>query len=131
MFYVYIILLEWYQFDLAGNLPWNHAYDVAVIILAKKVELGKTIKIARLPQVNGPCPTGRKMIISGWGIDVFRPFMHREKLWAVMQECIDARQCTKLSTINPKENLLCVGDSENPLNNGCYGDSGGKFFLCK
>ena len=126
-----MVLLKSYHFAFAGGSPWNQAYDVAVIILEKKVELGKTIKIARLPEENELCPTGRKMIISGWGRDYFRPFMHREKLWAVMQECIDARQCTKLSTINPKENLLCVGDSENPLNNACYGDSGGKYFLCK
>ena len=93
------------------------------------------IKIAHLPKENAPCPTGRRLVISGWGRDKMRPFRSREKLWAVSQECLDKSNCPRQNPdpappdVIPKNNMHCVGDSENSLNSGCYGDSGGKKFL--
>ena len=107
-------------------------YDVAVIILKEDVELSKTIQIAHLPEENAACPDGRNMIFSGWGLDITRPFLDRTmngSLWAVMLECLDNKKCTILDDVPDKENMMCVGDSENPLNNLCVEDTGGKYFI--
>ena len=117
-------------FWLSGNLTvrFNPAYDIAVIVLKEEVTTSATIEIAHLPSANAPCPTGRSLITSGWGKDKMRPLRSLEKLWAVSQECLDLSNCPRLDAgpgVNPKTNMICVGDSENPLNSGCVGDSGG------
>ena len=64
-------------------------------------------------------------MISGWGWDLMRPFRSLDNLYAVTRECLDASNCPRLKDMNPKNNLLCVGDTEIPLNSECKGDSGG------
>ena len=103
--------------------------------MKEEVITSTRIKIAHLPTANAPCPTGRRLVISGWGRDKMRPFRSREKLWAVSQECLDKSNCPRLNPdpappgVIPKTNMLCVGDSENSVNSACRGDSGGKVFL--
>ena len=87
----------------------------------------ETIKIANLPKVNEPCPKGRFLVVSGWGSDATRPFRPNDNLWAVSQKCMNDSSCPRLNDMNPKTNLLCVGDLQNKLNSACYGDSGGIF----
>ena len=91
--------------------------------------LGDTIEIARLPEENAPCPNGKRLVVSGWGKDMTRYMIRsRDNLWAVSQECLNASSCPNLNDMNPKTNMLCVGDSENLLNSACHGDSGGMHF---
>ena len=114
--------------------PQNIYYDIAVIVLDKEVVPNNKIKIASLPAENAACPTGKNMMISGWGIDPLRPSHSmtgspiRPNLWAVMQECLSPSKCPLLSNTNKvtKRNTICVGDAESPSNNACIGDSGGK-----
>ena len=127
---VAIMKMTLFIFRLSGNLSnrFNPAYDIAVIVLEEEVATSATIEIAHLPSEDAPCPAGRSLIISGWGKDKMRPFRSLEKLWAVSQECLDLSSCPRLTAgpgVNPKTNMICVGDSENPLNSGCVGDSGG------
>ena len=91
----------------------------------EEVLTSSKIKIAHLPKENEPCPTGRSLVISGWGWDLMRPFRSLDNLYAVTRECLDASNCPRLKDMNPKNNLLCVGDTEIPLNSECKVDSGG------
>ena len=114
------------------TIRFNPAYDIAVIVLKDEVATSPTIEIAHLPSANAPCPTGRSLVTSGWGKDNMRPLRSLEKLWAVSQECLDLSSCPILDAgpgVNPKTNMICVGDSENPLNSACVGDSGGNLNL--
>ena len=116
--------------------PQNINYDIAVIVLYKDVVPNNKIEIASLPAENAICPPGKTMMISGWGIDPLRPTdpmigsRIRPNLWAVMQECLSPSKCPLLSNTNKvtKRNTICVGDAENPSNNACIGDSGGKIY---
>ena len=110
-------------------IPTNNQYDIAVILLKDEIVPGDTIEIARLPEENAPCPNGKRLIVSGWGKDMTR-YMIRplDNLWAVSQECLNASSCPFLNDMDPKTNMLCIGDSENSLNSACMGDSGGIFY---
>ena len=114
--------------------PQNINYDIAVIVLDKDVVPNNKIEIASLPAKNAACPTGKTLMISGWGADPLRPtelgIPIRHKLWAVMQECLSPSKCPLLSNTDKvtKRNTICVGDAENPSNNACIGDSGGKIY---
>ena len=114
--------------------PQNINYDIAVIVLDKDVVPNNKIEIASLPAKNAACPTGKTLMISGWGADPLRPtalgIPIRHKLWAVMQECLSPSKCPLLSNTDKvtKRNTICVGDAEIPSNNACIGDSGGKIY---
>ena len=105
------------------------AYDVAIIVLKDEIVFGKKIKIARLPDENAPCPKGRTLVVSGWGLDMSR-FLIRslDKLWAVSKECLEASSCPIMDEDGDfKTTMHCVGDPKNLLNSACSGDSGGMF----
>ena len=104
----------------------NPAYDIAVIVLKETLVLGPNIQPANLPEIDKPCPSGRNLILSGWGRDATRPYRSPSNLWAVVQECLNLSSCPRVNNMYPKTNFLCIGDSGNSLNMGCSGDSGGK-----
>ena len=107
------------------------AYDIAIIVLKDEILPGKKIKIAHLPDENAPCPKGRRLVVSGWGVDVSR-FLIRplDSLWAVNLECLDPSICRRTAVESDyKYTMLCVGDPNNLLNDACSGDSGGRFFI--
>ena len=87
--------------------------------------LGDKIKVASLPEEDEPCPTGKHLVVSGWGQDVTRPLRSLDKLWAVVLQCLDPSSCPRLNDMNPKTNMICAGDPERLLSSACYGDSGG------
>ena len=93
-----------------------------------KVELGEKIKVASLPEPNESCPTGKHLVVSGWGQDVTRPLRSLDKLWAVGLKCLDPSRCPRLNDMNPKTNMICAGDPERLLSSACYGDSGGMLY---
>ena len=93
-----------------------------------KVELGEKIKVASLPEPNESCPTGKHLVVSGWGQDVTRPLRSLDKLWAVGLKCLDPSSCPRLNDMNPKTNMICAGDPERLLSSACYGDSGGMLY---
>ena len=111
------------------------SYDIAVIVLEKEVVPNNKIQIASLPEENAACPTGKNMMISGWGDDPTRPdwilSQAKPNLYAVMQECLSPSKCPVLNYTShqPNKNLICVGDAEDPSNSACVGDSGGKVYL--
>ena len=107
----------------------DSAYDIAVIVLKDKLILGPNIQLANLPKLDEPCPSGRNLVLSGWGEDITRPYRSQSNLWAVVQECLNIYSCPRVITMYPETNFLCIGDSENSLNSACYGDSGGKLIL--
>lgn len=90
--------------------------------------LGDKIKVASLPEEDEPCPTGKHLVVSGWGQDVTRPLRSLEKLWAVGLKCLDPSSCPRLNDMNPKTNMICAGDPERLLSSACYGDSGGMLY---
>ena len=78
----------------------------------------------RLPNENAACPGGLSLKLTGWGRDLVRPKRNPvTTLWTVMQKCFNVSECTDYN--GPKESVLCIGDSEMPLNSECRGDSGG------
>ena len=107
---------------------FNWLYDIGLIVLKDKVVLGDKIKVASLPEENDSCPTGKHLVVSGWGQDVTRPLRSLEKLWAVGLKCLDPSSCPRLNDMNPKTNMICAGDPERLLSSACYGDSGGMLY---
>ena len=107
------------------------AYDIAIIVLKDEIVVGKKIKIARLPDEDAPCPKGRKLVASGWGLDMSRfSIRSLDKLWAVSKECLEASSCPIMNQDSDlKTTMLCVGDPNNLLNSACNGDSGGMFYI--
>ena len=82
------------------------------------------IQIAHLPEDDAPCPPNKELILSGWGRDFYNFARPQDKLWAVKQECFNVtKECT-IYTGDP-DLVLCIGDKEQSLNSGCFGDSGG------
>ena len=63
------------------------------------------------------------MVVSGWGDDYNDGNRKTDRLWAAMQEILPRESCG----ISERENkyVLCVGDSTQPKNSVCFGDSGG------
>ena len=108
---------------------FDDAYDIAVIVLKETLVLGPNIQLANLPKIDEPCPSGRNLILSGWGEDIMRPYRSQSNLWAVVQECLNMSSCPRVIDMHPETNFLCIGDSENSLNSACYGDSGGKWIF--
>ena len=110
---------------------FNWLYDIGVIVLKDKVVLGAKIKVASLSEENESCPTGKHLVVSGWGQDVTRPLRSLKKLWAVGLKCLDPSSCPRLNDMNPKTNMICAGDPERLLSSACYGDSGGMYHNLK
>ena len=82
--------------------------------------------MAILPEADSPCPLGKELIVSGWGLDMSNgpPPKTNRYLHAVKQECLDVEECPSIKADDGV--LLCVGDSTTPVNSACMGDSGGK-----
>ena len=80
------------------------------------------VDIVNLPEADAACPKGKKLIVSGWGLDGHNRTKHNQ-LWAVYQECLPLDRCA--ISEEQKGQMLCVGDSEQPRNSACMGDSGG------
>ena len=87
--------------------------------------MNKNVQLANLPEPDALCPTGKVMIASGWGYDMFRnrTYWKREKLWAVKQQCLDISKCPLY--VGDQKYALCAGDPDEPRNSACNGDSGG------
>ena len=89
------------------------------------------IALIQLPHENAGCPSGKMpFVISGWGVDRPKnldvPFLQAPAsrfLQAVRQECLSINECIKKDYHQAL--VWCVGDSTNPQNAGCSGDSGG------
>ena len=59
-----------------------------------------------------------------WGYHELRTDRTKHnQLWAVYQECLPLDRCA--ISEEQKGQMLCVGDSEQPRNSACMGDSGG------
>ena len=104
-------------------------FDIAILVLEEEIVPNEYVKIVNLPEPDAPCPKGMKLIVSGWGFDGHKTNWTTEtevkhnRLWAVYQECLSLDRCA--TSEEQKGQLLCVGDSENPRNSACMGDSGG------
>ena len=110
-------------------------YDIAVLVLKKPAELTRNVRVAHLPLPDAPCPSGKQLVVSGWGRTLTwsgqgtHKITHiRERknrfLWAVKQECVNANQCELYS--GDKNAVLCITDLGNTKNAAYVGDSGGK-----
>ena len=97
-------------------------FDIAILVLEEEIVPNEYIKIVNLPEADAACPKGKKLIVSGWGLDGHNRTKHNQ-LWAVYQECLPLDRC--VISEEQKGQLLCVGDSEQPRNSACMGDSGG------
>ena len=103
-------------------------------MLQEEVLLSDKVQTAKLPNPGAPCPTGKEMVVSGWGAHRWGPpRLYPRYLWAVKQECVARNKCTMLKlycetypnkTSGP-ESILCIGDPDEPQNTACVGDSGG------
>ena len=104
-------------------------YDVAILVLKKPVVLTRNVRVAHLPLPDAPCPSGKELIISGWGSSLIwspdNTIKQRRNrfLWAVKQQCVNANQCDKY--VGDKNAVLCVTDLSNTKNSAFLGDSGG------
>ena len=103
------------------------------MILKRDVTLNDRVLIANLPDENEDCKQfGKTMVASGWGVDATGnpPFVKRNKLWTVKQQCLKDSKCNGYpgKTFNG-EIMICVGDKKQPRNSACGGDSGGKNML--
>ena len=108
---------------------WRKGYDVAIWVLKEDVTINENVKVVTLPEPSNlaKCPSGKVLVVSGWGKDKYRPTRDRRHLWAVEQECLNVSECTYY-TGDPKV-ILCVGDSKKPANSACEWDNGGKNIL--
>ena len=104
-------------------------FDIAILVLEKEIVPNEYAQIVNLPEADAACPKGKKLIVSGWGFDghtmniTTETAVRHNRLWAVYQECLPLDRCT--TSKETKGQLLCVGDSEQPRNSACMGDSGG------
>ena len=98
-------------------------------MLRKPAVLTRNVRVAHLPLPDAPCPSGKELIISGWGSSlIWSPdnTMRQRRnrfLWAVKQQCVNADQCDKY--VGDKNAVLCVTDLSNTKNSAFVGDSGG------
>ena len=109
---------------------WAKGYDVAILVLKTPASLSPNVQIASLPPPDTSCPSGKKLIVSGWGKAIIWGLVDNDVnerynrfLWAVKQECVDIDECTAYE--GDKEAALCVGDLDEPRNGAYRGDSGG------
>ena len=109
---------------------WAKGYDVAILVLKTPASLSDKVQIANLPPPDTSCPSGKELVVSGWGktivwglVDNDVTERYNRFLWAVNQECIDIDECTAYE--GDKEAALCVGDLDEPRNGAYRGDSGG------
>ena len=104
-------------------------------MLQEEVVLSDKVQIAKLPNPGAPCPTGKEMVVSGWGAHGWPPPNPPPRyLWAVKQACVSRDKCTGYpgyickaypnKTSGP-EFFLCIGDPDESQNTACVGDSGG------
>ena len=104
-------------------------FDIAILVLEEEIVPNEYVQIVNLPEADAACPKGKKLIVSGWGYDghtmniTTETAVKHNRLWAVYQECLPLDRCT--TSEETKGQLLCVGDSEQPRNSACVGDSGG------
>ena len=104
-------------------------FDIAILVLEEEIVPNEYVDIVNLPEADAACPKGKKLIVSGWGFDghtmniTTETAVKHNRLWAVYQECLPLDRCT--TSEETKGQLLCVGDSEQPRNSACVGDSGG------
>ena len=92
--------------------------------------LSDNVQIVSLPPPDTSCPSGKELIVSGWGkttvwglVDNDVTHRYNRFLWAVKQECVDIDECTAYE--GDKVAVLCVGDLKEPRNGAFHGDSGG------
>ena len=103
--------------------------DLAILVLQKPASLSENVKIAHLPEPDARCPSGKNLIVSGWGRRLVWVGPNAVKaiknrfLWGVKQECVDIDRCDAYQ--GDKEAALCVGDLSEPRNFVFFGDSGG------
>ena len=106
-----------------------HGEDLAILVLKTPASLSENVKIAHLPEPDAPCPSGKNLIVSGWGRRLVWVGPNAVKaiknrfLWAVKQECVDIDRCDAYQ--GDKKAALCVGDLSEPRNSAFVGDSGG------
>ena len=108
------------------GIPFD-GHNFAILMLEKEVSLNSMAKVVKLPDEDLPCPEGKGLMASGWGlswiegygIDNYQPIVLKQ---------------TRLMCLDPTEycpgfaesaHTLCVGDPKTPLNSPCGGDSGG------
>lgn len=117
------------KIDIENIIPYDEyrgyrkGGDYAIIVLKREVTLNKDVQLANLPKPDALCPTGKVMIVSGWGYDFYNLTRNEDKLYAVKQQCLDISKCPFY--IGDPKYALCVGDLADPDNSACGGDSGG------
>ena len=107
-------------------------YDMAILVLKKRVDLNGKAMIAKLPYVNEDCiPLGKNLTAGGCGYGIphrgnFNSYQNRwsRYLWAVKQQCVDVTECD-IPRGAATTSYLCVGDLDEPRNSECIADSGG------
>ena len=87
------------------------------------------MQIANLPNPDEPCPTGQTLVACGWGNDGYNKTRSRDKLWCVIQECVELSECPcypdgMIENITD-EYALCATNQDDKNNSICGGDSGG------
>ena len=107
---------------LGTNQSLSILFDIAILVLEEEIVPNEYVDIVNLPEADAACPKGKKLIVSGWGLDGHNRTKHNQ-LWAVYQECLPLDRCA--ISEEQKGQMLCVGDSEQPRNSACMGDSGG------
>ena len=100
--------------------------------LKKEATLSDNVKLAQLPPRDASCPSGKELVVAGWGQERVtrwddRGYLKKHNLWAVKQECLNVSRCD--TYVGDKDAILCVGDSIDNDNSACFGDSGGNYFL--
>ena len=119
---IYTLNISFHHHHLGDS---NKSPDFAILVLKEKVVPNKYVKIADLPRSDATCPKGKRLIVSGWGLDMHHPTRNINRLSAVLQECLPQEKCEISEKMKPF--YLCVGDSKQPRNSACNGDSGGNF----
>ena len=87
--------------------------------------MNENVRTVNLPKEGEKCPSGKKLIASGWGSAEDGRWSWHRYLWAVKQQCVDFEKCHFRTDPEAKNALLCIKDTENPSNTICHGDSGG------
>ena len=98
-------------------------YDLAFIVLKEKAIPSSTIQIANLPERDARCPSGKSLVLSGWGLDSTRFYRSKRYLWAVKQQCLNITACPYAAGYEGA--MICIGDEADSRNSACDGDSGG------
>ena len=112
--------------------------DFSIIVLNKPVVFDGKVLAIKLPKEKLPCPQGKNMVVSGWGITWRKNFVPKHVLelqrsvparflMALDQKCLDVESnCPSFKHMDEyKDDIICAGNLKDSNNSACSGDSGG------